>query len=203
MKSSLRTGFRPELASKGQKAERAERIERIKAELNEQSSGRMFSEVREEVKGSALEESFWDYIKAFENGPTGTHMNQLREAGIDMPASDLLDDEALSKKLWQVINGLAELRVFLDQTDHLDDRALYNVLRNDLLVQETVLLPVHPDSATHLDILGGWSDADNYIYYKYYAADADRNDWASECPEYDMPEHVDLPFDRDLPKAYG
>ncbi len=202
MKSSVNTGRGYTLESKGVKAERAENIARMQADLNAQTPGGILSSgVHDDIKGTALEQSFWEYITAYENAPRGTHMEQLREAGIEMPDADVLNDAELNTVLWRVIEGLAELRVFLDQTDHLDDRALYNLLRSDLLVQDTVILPVHPDSATHLDILGGWGDEDCFIYYKYYATDMDRQDWMLQCPDYEMPDPVDLPFDRVLPKA--
>lgn len=95
------------------------------------------------------------------------------------------------------------MQVFITQTDHLSDRALYTVLLRDVFRQKIPLLPVVPGSAWHFDLLGGWSDDDLHTYLKYYADEDDRQRWLADFPDYQLPAHEDLPYDRDqyLPPA--
>ena len=53
-----------------------------------------------------------------------------------------------------MIEGLAGLRVFLSQTDHLNDRALYTLLWRDLLREAVKDLPLNDSAAWHIDLLG-------------------------------------------------
>ena len=64
-------------------------------------------------------------MRLFEDGPTTTNFQQLVDRGIELPAPDDLAIADVTTKLWEVINGLAQLRVYLDCTDHLTDAELY------------------------------------------------------------------------------
>lgn len=114
-----------------------------------------------------------------------------------------MDDLQLEAKLWEVIEALARMRVFLGQTDHLNDRALYTLLWLDLLREAAKDLPHDDSSAWDIDLLGSGSEEDTYLYLKYYADDAARRQWSADFPNDEMPEHADPPFDRDrrLPQA--
>jgi hypothetical protein len=139
----------------------------------------------------------------FELGLSTTNFQQLKEAGVVLPEPEAMDDKALTAKLWEVIAALARIRVFITSTDHLSDRELYADLFHRILREE---VPDLSDTAgvSHVDILGGWSEADTQLFLKYYADDEWREDWSTKFPDLVMPPHEDPPYDRDrdLPKPY-
>jgi hypothetical protein len=150
-----------------------------------------------------LAESFWGNVLAYESAEKTCHFIQLEQTGMELPAPETLSDEALSLKLWEVIDGLAKLNVFLSQTDHLSDRELYEDLLHDLLREITMDLPPNSGWHCHLDILGGCSEEDMQLHLKYYADDEYREQVRRDWPDEVVPDHVDPPYDRDskLPKS--
>jgi len=68
----------------------------------------------------------------------------FRARGMIIPEGSSLDDEALHQKLWELIDEMASLGMFLDSTDHLSERELYQYLVTDALLEETLL----PSSAS-------------------------------------------------------
>jgi len=91
-----------------------------------------------------------DRIHAYEFGPRTTDLEELRASGIEVPAADGLSDDMLSRALKRVIDGLADLRVYLTGTNHLSDRALYRRLEEEIL-----RTPHGPTDAGH-----GWTVID-------------------------------------------
>jgi hypothetical protein len=87
------------------------------------------------------------------------------------------------------------MHVYLDETDHLSDRELYTHLWGEVLPEEMPALDHDGGSAWH--VLGGCSDEDMALYLKQYADEATRRLWRSDFPDYDLPDHVDPPYDRD------
>ena len=146
---------------------------------------------------------FQQSVAAYEQAPWTTHFGLLEEAGIKLPPPESINDQQLEAKLWEVIEGLAGRRVFLSQTDHLNDRALYALLWHELLREAAKDLPLDDSSAWHIDPLGSGSEEDMYLYHKYYADDAARRQWSADFPDDEMPDHEEPPFDRDrrLPQA--
>jgi len=185
--------------------EREKRIAELKRQAEELAGGEM-SAGHGEGTSPEIEEGFWKHVVDYEKAPWTTNFKQLEEAGIQLPAPDTLNDEQITKKLWEVINALALLRVFLEQTDHLSDRELYAELWSDMLREEVKAMPPDPDGAWHLSPLGGCSDEDIQLDMKYYADDEWRRQWQEDFPDFVMPEHEDPPYDRDrlLPQPdYG
>lgn len=120
-----------------------------------------------------------------------------------MPAPKTMDDEILTGKLWEVIEALARMRVFVERTNHLSDRELYALLWSDELREEIPLMPFDKYSAWHIDLIGSGSDEHIDLWMKYYADEKTRRQWMKDWPDYEMPEHEDPPYDRDrrLPSA--
>jgi len=185
--------------------EREKRIAELKRQAEELTGGKMDDGKMEDTPPE-VEEGFWQYVVDYEKAPWTTNFKQLEEAGIELPAPETLNDEQLTKKLWEVIHGLALLRVFLSETDHMSDRELYTELWSDMLLEEVKAMPPDPAGAYHLSPLGGCSDEDIQLQMKYYADDKWREQLQKEFPDFVMPGHEDPPYDRDrlLPQPdYG
>ena len=155
---------------------------------------------------SEVEEGFWKHVVDYEEAPWTTNFQQLENAGVSLPPPDSLTDEELTAKLWEVIQKLALLHVFVEQTDHLSDRELYTHLWTDSLREETKALALAANSAYHIQLLGSYSEEDMVLYLKYYADEDWRRQWHKDWPNDPIPAHEDPPYDRDrlLPKPdYG
>lgn len=113
---------------------------------------------------------------------------------MELSEGDDLDDVALHKALWSIIEGLARLRVFLDQTDHLSDRELHTQLVRELLPEEMPALDADENSVWHIDVLGYDKPE---LYLKYYADEKTRESWRIDFPDDPIPAHEDPPYDRD------
>jgi hypothetical protein len=181
------------------------RIDDLKRRAEELTGGQM------EIGGlgdcpAEVEEGFWKYVVDYEEAPWTTNFQQLENAGVSLPSPDSLKDEEVTAKLWEIIQKLSLLQVFIEQTDHLSDRELYTHLWSDSLREETKALPLAANSACHIQLLSGGSDEDNLLYLKYYADDDFRRHWHQDFPGDPMPAHEDPPYDRDrlLPRPdYG
>jgi hypothetical protein len=180
------------------------RIAALRRHARQLSGGTMKHSESRELSADNREQ-FWQHVVDFETAPSTTDFERLIEAGVDLPEPDGVKDDQLHDTLWNVITALADLRVFLDHTDHLSDRELYTSLWEDLLREEIPLLPDDNTGNWHVSVLGGWSEADTRLFLKYYADERWRKDWAKEFPELEIPPHEDPPYDRDrhLPTPYG
>ncbi|MDD5273857.1 MAG: hypothetical protein PHU14_14220 [Methylovulum sp.] len=147
-----------------------------------------------------LHEQFMEYIAAFEEAEWVTAFDLLVQGGMELPSPEALDDTQLTTKLWEVIRGLAMLRMFLACTNHLSDRELYDKLWHDVLREEGPLFPANSDTVCHIDLIGSGSEEDEELYLRYYANEKTRNEWGGN----DMPARQAPPFDRDrhLPSAH-
>jgi len=177
-------------------AERQKHIRDLQNRAKE-SAGDDLSSFESEQMSTELREQFWEHVVTFEEAEWIMSFDQLVQGGMELPAPEELDDSQLSAKLWEVIRGLAMLRTFLYNTDHLSDRELYEELWHELLREETPDMPINDDSAWHIDLVGNGSEQDNELYLRYYAGEEDRRRWAIDWPNDIMPEHEALPYDRD------
>ena len=185
--------------------DREKRIEKLKRRAEELAGGEMKTgEI--EPPPPEIEEEFWKQVVEYEEAHWTTHFKQLERAGVSMPAPETLNDQEVTAKLWEVINKLAQMRIFLEDTDHLSDRELYTTLWSDDLREETKDVVLDQDSACHYQLLSGGSDEEMQLYLKYYADEKEREHWREEYPDFPMPDPEDPPYDRDrlLPQpTYG
>lgn len=182
-----------------------DKIEALKRRALELSGGQLEADTLDDYP-EEVEEAFWQHVVDYEEAPWTTNFQQLEDAGVSLPPPDSLKDEELTAKLWEVIQKLALLHVYLDQTDHLSDRELYTHLWTDVLREETKALFMGPGAAWHIQLLSTGSDEDNRLYLKHYADDDFRRQWHKDWPKYPIPSHEDPRYDRDrlLPKSdYG
>jgi hypothetical protein len=179
-----------------------DRIEALKQRAEELSGGQMEVGSLDDDYPVETEEAFWKYVVDYEEAPWTTNFQQLENAGVSLPPPDSLKDEELTAKLWEIIQKLALLHVFIEQTDHLNDRELYTHLWTDSLREETKALPLAAGSAHHIQLLGSCSEEDMLLYLKYYADEDFRRHWHKDWPKDPIPAHEDPPYDRDrlLPK---
>ena len=150
-----------------------------------------------EEMSQGLREQFLEYVEAFDEAQWITSFELLEQGGMELPAPEELDDSQLTAKLWEVIRGLAMLRMFLYSTDHLSDRELYKALWHELLREENPVMPINEDSACHIDLVSSGSEEDNELYLRYYADEEARREWAQDWPNDAMPTHETPPYDRD------
>jgi hypothetical protein len=178
------------------------RIETLRARLQE-----LGGEVSHESDLPAdLEEEFLKSILEYETAPPATLMQWLANAGLQVPPPEALSDEAIHQKLWEVINRMASLGAYLQNTNHLSDRELYSFLYREGLREEVVLFPENPSYMYGLDLLGSGSEEDMQVYMRYFADEEYRQKWAADFPDFEIPLREQPPFDRDkdLPKsAFG
>jgi len=126
-----------------------------------------------------------------------TDFDRLIQRGISLPAPETLADHDLHLKLWEVIHGLADLKVYLHNTNHLDDKDLYARLWRTELRKERSLDCPELLHSNHIDLLGRCTEEDLQNYLRYYADESYRLMWSEDFPEDNLPEHEDPAHDRD------
>ena len=149
--------------------------------------------------GASADDDYREFVRkmeVFENGPTTTNFAQLIEHGIQLPDPDSISDADITAKLWEVIAGLSKLRVYLDQTDHLNDRELYAMLWRDVLRTEVPAID-EIGFNSHVGLLTPGDDEHTAVYLKYYADEDERRNWIEDFGVSDLPVHEDPPYNRD------
>jgi hypothetical protein len=141
--------------------------------------------------GASADDDYREFVRkmeVFENGPTTTNFAQLIEHGIQLPDPDSISDADITAKLWEVIAGLSKLRVYLDQTDHLNDRELYATLWRDVLRTEVPAID-EIGFNSHVGLLTPGDDEHTAVYLRYYADEDERRDWIEDLGVSDLPVH--------------
>lgn len=181
--------------------ERVLHIAQLRAEVESATGTPIISE---DGFGGSLEaqEAFWSNIHAIETAPYRPLRSALLEQhGLSpVPPAQLTTDDELHQALWKLLDTLASMRIFFHFTDHLSDRAFYTLLLEEVLPEETQIMPVESGWNCRYDMTDfptTDTPEDNGIYLKYYADDMERDYWSGEWPEEHMPAQAKLPYDRD------
>lgn len=173
-----------------------ERIRQLRNQLDEMTGGELiFGEGEQEKALPEVELEFLEQVIGFETAPMTTWREKLSEAGYRMPSPETLNDDQVGLEVWQVIQRLSELHAYIDSTNHLSDRELYEKLWEHL--NEPVPdLTMGENAACHLEILAAGEEKDDQIWLMYYADDQDRQHWEQEFG-VDLPPKCTPPYDRD------
>ncbi len=176
-----------------------ERINKLRAELEKLGGNTSTLE----SMPADMEEEFLRHVLEYETAEQISLLRLLENAGLEVPAPETLDDDALKVNLKELIDRMASVGAYVLHTNHLSDRDLYDYLYHDALREETVLFPENPSYAYMIDLTGSGGEDDNATYLKYYADEEYRRQWAHDWPDDPMPDHEEPPFDRDrfLPQS--
>lgn len=98
-------------------------------------------------KGGCTDRMYWTIVHDFERAEWTTNLQQLEEIGVCPPPPGDVGDTELSLVLWELIDALAGLGIYLLHTDHLTDRELYDRLMLHVLREQVRDLP--PDASVH------------------------------------------------------
>jgi hypothetical protein len=143
------------------------------------------------------EKAFLERVVAWEQAPSVTPFDLLRNSGITLQPEQELSDALIHTRLWEIIEALALLGLHLHNTDHLSDRELYRFLWAEVLPEPTELLPEGSGFLTHWDCIGSGSEEDLRLYLEFYADESERRQWAQDDPGLELPAPKARPYDRD------
>lgn len=144
-----------------------------------------------------VKDEFLRNVLSYDEAPLSCQFDRLIENGVQLPPPESIDDQAIHAKLWEIIHVLARFDVYLDRTDHLSDRELYEKLWSDVLREEVPLFPEGSGWRNWIDMLGSGSEEDIELGLKYFDDEESRRHWAEQFPDDIIPPHQDPPYDRD------
>ena len=187
------------LAQFAEEPDQEQRIAKLREEIKKLGGNTMSIE----DMPADMEEEFLRHVLEYETAEPISLFRLLENSGLKLLVPGSLTDDDLTPKLKETIERMSSLGAYLLHTNHLSDRELYEYLYNDGLREEAVLFPENPSYAYMIDLTGSGSEEDNQIYLKYYADAEHRIQWALDWPDDIIPDHENLPFDRDrhLPQS--
>lgn len=148
--------------------------------------------------------AYLEKLDRYLNGEEQTTLYfELEKQGWAPPFAENLTDEELTRALTDLIWGIWDLGVVVEDADHLTDRELYLELL-DYCDEPTVVFPDEPDAWCHWSPIGGCSEEDIVIMHRYYSDEESRARWAEQYPEDEMPPMELPPYYRSwLPQRAG
>lgn len=141
--------------------------------------------------------TFEEHIASVERYLSGADERKVRDLlrarGFKVTKSKGLSDADVRTALRALIDALAAERIYLDCTDHLSDRALYEAIVRHVVPNSYSV--GGGDFAVH-DFSEAYSEETFATFLTYYASDKERA-WAVQDGMGPVPEKRALPFDRD------
>ena len=182
------------------------RIEILRRELQKLVGDTpLYDSLPEEFDTADCEEELLRQTLEFATAEPIAPFTLLQNAGVTISDPEQLDDTALTPKLNELIHHLASVGIYLERTNHLSDRELYEYLYNDELRNEARLFPENPYYHYIINVAG--LDLNNVIesgetvdvryYLTYYASKKEREQFARAFPELSIPLRRKTPYDRD------
>jgi hypothetical protein len=155
---------------------------------------------QDEVTKGNLLKAIRQWIKRIEQAPKTTWFQELDVRGFT-PATKV-SEKAIPDALFGLIEALASMRVFLVNTDHLDDWELYQMLVGNVIRQPVAHVPFDERTGIVIDIVACEVAEDPTDWLKYYANNRERMEWAKQNPGKPLPQQTQTPYKRDyrLPK---
>src|SRR5919108_5643305 len=154
-----------------------QRIEFLRGEL-EKLGIPLYDSLPPEFDNADFEERILHQLLEFHTNEPIAPLTLLHNAGVTISEPDQLDDMALTAKLEDLIQQLASVGIYLQRTNHLSDRELYEYLYNYELRTEARLFPENPNYSYTINLAG--LDLDSLImtaesvdvrfYLMYYAS---------------------------------
>jgi hypothetical protein len=183
-----------------------QRIESLRRELEKRLGGApLYESLPPEFDTADFEETLLRQMLDYETSEPIAPFTLLQNAGVTISDPEQLDDTALAAKLNELLHQLASLGIYLQRTNHLSDRELYDFLYNDELRNETRLFPENPNYVYIINLAGVDLDTiiesdgnvDVRFYLTYYATEEERKEFARVFPQLTLPSRKNTPYDRD------
>ena len=132
--------------------EQAARIRKLQEDLNRLSDGEAVFRTSPACPSDVQEADLED-ILAFESVGKGISLFEgLQMHGVDLPSPEKLDELQSQRKVMEVLNALADLRIFLIGFDGMSGREFYRTLWDQTLWEGCYVRKRHPGAITLIDV---------------------------------------------------
>ena len=173
------------------------RIENLRKHIRRSREGAPFADESEGSPSPETELRYLEQLKEWEEAPLTTWTQELWVKGYEFPEPATLDESSLSRELQRLIDALAASNIYLEYTNHLSDRELYEHLLHKTLEEPVEQTVDTTPAAWHVDLTGAGSEKDLDAWLRYYAGDDERTYWQESFPDRVLPPKEIRPYDRD------
>ena len=161
------------------------------------------SAIAEAHKAEDHAETLDPEASAFDEGRWEAPMKALIREKVMLYPPDEHTEETIKSGLWELLHELACRGFYVQHTDHLTDRDLYETLWSHVLREEAVMPGLSRMAAWYHDFTGSGTEESEEIRLRYYASDAERSEAVKETPGRSLPLRESPVASRDwrLPKG--
>lgn len=146
---------------------------------------------------SEFMQALQEWVGVIEAAPMTTWREELSVRGMEFVFSGKETESELQEKLLSLVRGLAGMRIFLINTDHLSDQQLYQFLLEEILDHPIAQVPFEDDCGCVVDVVGLEVQEDPVSWLTYYASNRERMEWAKQNPGKQLPIPLPAPYARD------